>query len=97
MKTARGGLDEHIWWVGAGRPQAHYVTVGFATSDAERFTVTRSRDRAFQSSVRDPIGRLCGASGPSAPSVEILMRTTLIRDESIVLIIIFAPLYDVLA
>jgi chromosome segregation protein len=30
VKEARGeGLDEHIWWMGDGKPEAHYVSWGF--------------------------------------------------------------------
>src|SRR5258707_604537 len=55
VKTARGGgLEEHLWWVGDGTPGAHYVAVGFADGDAKPFTVTRSREGGFQSSVSDP-------------------------------------------
>ena len=30
VKDAKGGgLDEHIWWMGDGAPDAYYVSVGF--------------------------------------------------------------------
>ena len=41
VKSARGGgLDEHIWWVGPGKAEAHYVTVGFIDPEGKRFKVT---------------------------------------------------------
>src|SRR5262249_1795487 len=36
-----GGLDEHIWWVGSGKTDAHYVSVGFANDADEKFVVSR--------------------------------------------------------
>jgi energy-coupling factor transporter ATP-binding protein EcfA2 len=36
-----GGLDEHIWWVGGGKIDAHYVSVGFVDDSGEHFVITR--------------------------------------------------------
>ena len=90
-KAKGGGLEEHIWWVGAGRPEAHYVTVGFIGADGERFSVTRNRDRGFEASVADPFNRLCVAGVSSSPPIDTLMQTTLIRDESIVALSVDLP------
>ena len=92
VKSARGGgLDEHIWWVGPGKAEAHYVTVGFIDPEGERFKVTRSRERGYQSDSPDIFRRLCGSAGAPAPSAETLMQTTLIRDEFIVALSVDLP------
>jgi chromosome segregation protein len=92
VKNARGGgLDEHIWWVGPGKAEAHYVTVGFIDDEGKRFEVTRSRERGYQSDEPNIFGHLCGPAGASAPSPETLMRTTLIRDEFIVALSVDLP------
>src|SRR5712671_6316481 len=44
-KAKGGGLQEHIWWVGHGRPDRHYVRVGFVDENGQRSVITRSRDR----------------------------------------------------
>jgi chromosome segregation protein len=88
VKNARGGgLDEHVWWVGSGRADEHYVTVGFTDGSGGAFSVTRSRVHGLQSSVEDPVARLCSDSS----SVVTLMQTTLIRDESIVALSVDLP------
>jgi energy-coupling factor transporter ATP-binding protein EcfA2 len=36
VKSARGGgLEQHIWWVGPGKADAHYVAVGFVDADGK--------------------------------------------------------------
>ena len=48
VRGARGGgLDEHIWWVGSGEPEAHYVSVGLDDGNGDPFIITRSRDRGL--------------------------------------------------
>jgi chromosome segregation protein len=92
VKTARGGgLEEHVWWVGSGRAAEHYVTVGFSDGVGATFTITRSRDRGLQASVDDPFKKLCTTALSTTPSVETLMQTTLIRDESIVALSVDLP------
>jgi chromosome segregation protein len=90
-KARGGGLDEHVWWVGAGRAEAHYVTVGFIGADGKRFTISRSRDRGFQASVAHPFNQLCIAGIASSPPIDTLMQTALIRDESIVALSVDLP------
>jgi DNA repair exonuclease SbcCD ATPase subunit len=82
VRGARGGgLDEHIWWVGSGRPDAHYVSVGLNEADGDPFVITRSRERGADRSPEEIAERLCDSAAPIAP--ETLMQTTLIRDELI--------------
>src|ERR1700687_2144813 len=42
-----GGLDEHIWWVGAGMPATHFVKIGFVGDGGESFSVERSRENGL--------------------------------------------------
>lgn len=78
-----GGLDEHIWWVGEGTPEGHYVTVSFVDKQQRTVEITRSRDRGLQTSLEEIASSLCdnGRFLPGWP--ETLMRTTLIRDETL--------------
>jgi chromosome segregation protein len=84
VKAARGGgLEDHIWWVGAGTPEAHYVSVGFTRDDGQSFTITRSRDRGCNLQPLDIMRRLCAGEAAARSSIDTLMQTTLIRDELI--------------
>jgi chromosome segregation protein len=82
VKEARGGgLEQHIWWVGDGKPEAYYVSVGFVGDDGERFTVTRTRERGNDRQSSELMARL--TTGSRVSSLETLMQTSLIRDELI--------------
>lgn len=84
VKEAKGGgLDSHIWWMGEGAASAHYVEIGFVSPDGREVRINRSRDHGLQSSLKEVRTELCldGISGDSWP--ETLMRTTLIRDETL--------------
>src|SRR5579859_1191163 len=84
VKEARGGgLDEHIWWVGEGKPEAHYVSIGFIADDGKQFVINRSRERGCDTQPPEILNRLTNITRASRPSVETLMQTTLIRDELI--------------
>jgi DNA repair exonuclease SbcCD ATPase subunit len=78
-----GGLDEHIWWVGGGKAEAHYVSVGFISDSGERFVINRSRERGSDTQPQDIIERLFSKGSAQRASIETLMQTTLIRDELI--------------
>lgn len=61
VKGAKGGgLESHIWWVGDGAAQRHYVSVGFTGADGEEVSITRSRERGLVSAFNTltTIGRL---------------------------------------
>lgn len=82
VKEAKGGgLAEHIWWVGEGTAEAHYVSVGFVNERGEHFTVTRSRERGCDTEPEGIMRLLC--AGEARSSLTTLMQTTLIRDELI--------------
>jgi len=84
VKEARGGgLEEHIWWVGDGKPEAHYVSVGFIDEDGSQFAITRSRERGPDQPPEEILKRLCSSELAVRSSVGTLMQTTLIRDELI--------------
>lgn len=84
VKEARGGgLDEHIWWVGEGNPEAHYVSVGFIAEGGEHFVITRSRERGCDMPPQEILNRLSNSQLAVRSSLDTLMQTTLIRDELI--------------
>ncbi|MGP8175071.1 MAG: AAA family ATPase [Terracidiphilus sp.] len=84
VKGAKGGgLDTHIWWVGAGAPSAEYVRVGFVDSDGSKFEVRRSREQGLESSEEEISRRLCTRNVSFQEWAGTLMRTSLIRDETI--------------
>lgn len=83
VRNARGGgLDDHIWWVGSGQAKEHMVSVGFIKDDGVRFKITRTR-RGLVDQGPEGVHLLCGGDSAKV-SAETLMKTTLIRDESIV-------------
>jgi chromosome segregation protein len=83
VRNARGGgLEDHIWWIGGGKAKEHFVSVGFITESGERFTITRTR-RGLVNQGPSGIDLLCGGEHARV-SPDTLMKTTLIRDESIV-------------
>jgi DNA repair exonuclease SbcCD ATPase subunit len=84
VKAAKGGgLDEHIWWVGSGKAEAHSVSVGFVNDAEERFVVSRSRGSGCNVRPSEILSRLCSQRSAHKASVETLLQTTLIRDEFI--------------
>ena len=84
VKDAKGGgLDEHIWWVGAEKAKAHSVTVGFIKDNGEKLVVNRSRERGCNIQPHEMIKQLCSDGAASRASIDTLMQTTLIRDELI--------------
>jgi len=84
VKAAKGGgLDEHIWWVGSGKAEAHSVSVGFVNDAEERFVVSRSREGGCTAQPSEIITRLCSQQSANNATIETLLQTTLIRDEFI--------------
>lgn len=84
VKEAKGGgLDEHIWWVGQGKSDAYFVSVGFVSEDDEPFVVTRTREGGVNVGSSDIVQHLCRNGSTIRTSVETLLQTTLIRDEFI--------------
>jgi len=86
VERARGGgLLEHLWWVGDGRAERHFVSVGFVDGTGSRFVVTRYRDKPEAEGLVDVLCRMhderVAAGDPVGGSA--LMKTTLFRDEFI--------------
>jgi chromosome segregation protein len=78
-----GGLDEHIWWVGDNSSEKQYVTVTFVDEHEQTLEITRSRDRGLQTPLDQIAKRLCDGETVIQGWPETLMRTTLIRDETV--------------
>ena len=84
VKEAKGGgLSDHIWWMGDGTAEAHYVSVGFVEDDGTRFSVVRDRDHGLNMEVDNIVEKLCNTTTAPAPSMETLIQTSIVRDELI--------------
>lgn len=84
-KARGGGLQEHLWWVGEGTADKHYVTVGFVDRAGQRYAVTRHRDQTEPEGLAAVLEQLQDglALGETVAEGQALMETTLIRDEVI--------------
>ncbi|HVL69396.1 MAG TPA: AAA family ATPase [Vicinamibacterales bacterium] len=78
-----GGLEEHIWWVGEPKADAHYVSIGFVDEQGAGFSITRTRERGFIGDSAEILTRLCRPGWVGRASMNTLIQTTLIRDELI--------------
>lgn len=84
VKGAKGGgLDNHIWWIGEGKPNEQYVSVGFVNEAGDAVVVRRSRDRGLETDESTISGRLCSSPEAGPDWAQTLMQTSLIRDEMI--------------
>lgn len=79
-KAAKESLADYLWWRGAGKPQAHYVTAAFTRDDGEPFTITRTREGGADRSPEEIQAALCSGPAPD-DALRQLMRTSIIRDE----------------
>lgn len=80
QKTAQESLSDYLWWRGAGRASAHYVTASFRRDTGEVFTVTRSRESGPDKTAEEIEAALCGNTPPDN-ALRQLCRTSIIRDE----------------
>ncbi|OGP59826.1 MAG: hypothetical protein A2162_01560 [Deltaproteobacteria bacterium RBG_13_52_11b] len=78
-----GGLEEHTWWVGEPKANAHYVSIGFVNERGASFSITRTRERGPEEDLREVMARLCRPGWMGRASIKTLIQTTLIRDELI--------------
>jgi chromosome segregation protein len=79
-----GGLEEHLWWIGEKAPEDHYVSVGFTDGNGMSMELTRRRDGSLSSGDLVALAPLLCKNAEEMPSwADTLMRTSLIRDESI--------------
>jgi chromosome segregation protein len=79
-KAAQESLSDYLWWRGAGRAEAYYVTVSFKGDTGEVFTITRSRESGADKTPADIEAALCRNARPD-DAVRQLCRTSIIRDE----------------
>ncbi len=81
-KAAGEGLNDYYWWRGAGKPQAHYVTVIFVDELGKTFSITRSREAGSDKSTSEIEAALCLEACPENAALQ-LCKTSIIRDELI--------------
>lgn len=79
-KAAQESLSDYLWWRGAGRADAHYVTASFKGDAGEVFTVTRSRESGADKTPTEIEAALC-RNGQPDDALRQLCRTSIIRDE----------------
>lgn len=79
-KAAQESLSDYLWWRGAGRAEAHYVTASFKGDAGEVFTITRSRESGADKTAADIEAALCRNERPD-DAMRQLCRTSIIRDE----------------
>lgn len=79
-KAAQESLSDYLWWRGAGRADAHYVTASFKGDAGEVFTVTRSRESGADKTPTEIEAALCRNGRPD-DALRQLCRTSIIRDE----------------
>ena len=79
-KAAQESLSDYLWWRGAGRAEAHYVTASFKGDAGEVFTITRSRESGVDKTAAEIEAALCRSVRPD-DALRQLCRTSIIRDE----------------
>lgn len=79
-KAAQESLSDYLWWRGAGRADAHYVTASFKGDAGEVFTITRSRESGADKTAAEIEAALCRDVRPD-DALRQLCRTSIIRDE----------------
>jgi chromosome segregation protein len=79
-KAAHESLSDYLWWRGAGKANAHYVTVSFSGDSGEIFAITRSRESGPDKTPKEIEAALCRNEHPD-DALRQLCRTSIIRDE----------------
>jgi len=79
-KAAQESLSDYLWWRGAGKADAHYVTASFKGDAGEVFTITRSRESGADKTAAEIEAALCRNVRPD-DALRQLCRTSIIRDE----------------
>ncbi|WP_245178350.1 AAA family ATPase [Cupriavidus sp. AcVe19-1a] len=79
-KAAQESLSDYLWWRGAGRADAHYVTASFKGDAGEVFTITRSRESGADKTATEIEAALCRNVRPD-DALRQLCKTSIIRDE----------------
>jgi len=78
-----GGLASHIWWMGDQPAENYQVTLGFETAEGKLFQITRTRERGLVPKKEELATAFCTNEAAGSTWSETLMRTTLIRDETL--------------
>ncbi len=82
-KAAGETVDDYVWTVGDPVPPSRFVTLGFTDSRNGSFEVTRTPESGLSISAQDLEKMFCfDCEGPEA-ALELLCRTSIIRDELI--------------
>ena len=76
----RENVSDYYWWRGSGRPESHFVRVGFADDGSEPFVVTRTLEDQADKSVDEIVHALCTGDTPEDPITQ-LIKTSVLRDE----------------
>lgn len=79
-KAAQESLSDYLWWRGAGKAAAHYVTASFKGDNGEVFTITRTRESGSDKTAAQIEAALCRNVRPD-DALRQLCRTSIIRDE----------------
>ena len=79
-KAAQESLSDYLWWRGAGKPDAHYVTASFKRDSGEVFVITRSRESGADKTAAEIEAALCRNARPD-DALRQLCKTSIIRDE----------------
>lgn len=84
VKNAKGGgLVDHIWWMGDGKPGRYYVRIGLTNERGEELEVEHDRESGLSVTVRELREWLCSSDAAPADWLGTLLQTSLIRDERI--------------
>src|SRR5262245_19742636 len=62
-----GGLQDHIWWVGDGTPESHYVSLGLVSDEGRLIVITHDRRRGNQCTPNQLAELLCLGGTPEGP------------------------------
>lgn len=76
----RENVRDYYWWRGSGRPESHFVRVGFSNDASEPFVVTRTLEDQADKSVDEIVHALCIGDTPEDPITQ-LIKTSVLRDE----------------
>ena len=76
----RENVRDYYWWRGSGRPESHFVRVGFSNDGSEPFVVTRTLEDQADKSVDEIVHALCIGDTPENPIAQ-LIKTSVLRDE----------------
>lgn len=80
-KAAGESIADYVWWRGEGRPQAHFVTVGFRDDQGKEHTVTRTREDGATVQPDEVEQWLCIDARKPEQALRQACRTSIIRDE----------------